>query len=273
MAALKRLKEAASLVSSDQSRVALHRLPLPLCITRLEPVPSSVSPLLSKPCIPPALGPRPTEAPCSPPPSYSSANSYHQYHHRRLKNSCHDVHEIESKLTSSVVSMYQWTNGISALTRDLLWFRSSSECDDRKTTALPDVYVDPSGVHRYHTLLLQLLQDTTTKHRDCRHHMHNSQSSLSSHSTGQLYLLNESPRQQSQFGAVVLQQADRLERAQEPPAAEQQSQQEERGHLQKQVERRGLGEVPGERRGRLPSDNKATPAQMSVILLKLREEV
>ena len=273
MAALKRLKEVASLVSSDQSRVALHRLPLPLCITRLEPVPSSVSPLLSKPCIPPALGPRPTEAPCSPPPSYSSANSYHQYHHRRLKNLCHDVHEIESKSTSSVVSMYQWTNGISALTRDLLWFRSSSECDDRKTTALPDVYVDLSGVHRYHTLLLQLSQDTTTKHRDC-HHMYNSQPSLSSHSTRQLYSLNKSPRQQSQFGAVVLQQADRLERAQEPPAAEQQSQQEERGHLQKQVERRGLGEVPGERRERrLPSDDKATPAQMSVILLKLREEV
>jgi hypothetical protein len=76
---------------------------------------------------------------------------------------------------------------------------------------------------------------------------------------------------------VVLQQADRLEHARESPASptarEQQRQdqpQGTRGHSQKQVERRG--EVPEGRGRRLPSD-KATPAQMSVILLKLREEV
>ena len=267
MAALKRLKEAATLISSDQSRVALLRLPL----TRLEP---SVS-LLSKPCIPPALGPRPTEVPCSPPPSSPSDCHRRRYSH----NIRHDVHEIEVGQTStskrlpnlkssSAVSVYQWTNSISALTRELPWFGSSNVQleHDCQTTAPPDVTnnFELSNVHSCHTLLSQLLQDT-------RHTEQHGQSPLSSPSTGlvkQLHSLNES-QGQWHFGAVVLQQADRLERAQEPPTSPaEQGLQEQQGHSQKQVEERR--EQPGRRR--LPSD-KATPAQMSVILLKLREEV
>ena len=264
---------AATLISSDQARVALLRLPLPL-VTRLEPSLSPLS-LLSKPCIPPALGPRPTEALCSPP-SLSPGDSYH---HRRYSHDVpQDVTELERSpglKSAHAESVYQWTNGISALTRDLLWFRSTSnvgtECD-RKTTAPLDIAdgIDLSSAHRCRTLMLQLLQDS-------RHMEHRSHSPLSSPATDlvkQLHSLNES-RGQWQYGSVVLQQADRLEHAQEPhtlPTAEQPSRQEEKGLSQKQLERRG--EQPGEkeRRGRLPSD-KPTPAQMSVILLKLREEV
>ncbi len=296
MAALKKLKEAAALVllNDQSSKVALLRLPL----SRLEP--ASVS-LLNKPCIPPALGPRPTEAPCSPPPP-SPTDNYHRSR-RYSQNVHHNRHDVESigrtsgtinskrlpNLTlASAVSLYQWTNGISALTRDLLRFGSSSSSTqlerDYKTTAPPPdtatsgrFDLQPSTIDRYHTLLVQLLQDTS-------HAEHHSQSSLSPSPPSttdfivpQFHSLNVNQGERSFGAAVVLQQADRLEHAQESPAsptAREQQQQDQpqstRGHSQKQVERRG--EVPEGRGRRLPSD-KATPAQMSVILLKLREEV
>lgn len=294
MAALKKLKEAAALVllSDQPSRVALLRLPLS----------PSVS-LLSKPCIPPALGPRPTEAPCSLPPSCT--DNYHHGRHYSQK-SYHDARKFElvghtgnnnskglpNLALAGAVSVYQLTNGISALTRDLLRFGSSSstrlelERDRKVSTSSPDITnrdfdLQPSTIDRYHTLLLQLLQDTS-------HGEHHSQSSLSPSSPSsstefvvqQLHSLNADQGERLFGAAVVLQQADRLEHAKEPPtsptAGEQQKDQPQgtQGHSQKQVERRGEEQPEGRgRRGKwLPSD-KATPAQMSVILLKLREEV
>ena len=297
MAALRKLKEAAALVllNDQPSRVALLRLPLS----------PSVS-LLSKPCIPPALGPRPTEAPCSLPPS--PTDNYHRGR-RYLQRKCHDVREFESVghtsnnsngkglpnlALASAVSVYQWTNGISVLTRDLLRFGSSSRTQvelehDCKTTAPPpDITsgrsfdLQPSTIDRYHTLLLQLLQDTS-------HGEHDSQSPLSPSSSPstsadfvvqQFHSINVDQGEQPFSAAVVLQQADRLEHAREPPtsptAGERQKDQPQgtQGHSQKQVERREEEQPEGRgRRGKwLPSD-KATPAQMSVILLKLREEV
>ena len=266
MAALKRLKEAASLLSSDQSRAALLRLRL------LEP---SVS-LLSKPCIPPALGPRPTEVPCCPPPS-----SPYDYHRSRNSLNVHrDVHKTDainqtsnnkrsSNLQSaSAAGMYQWASGISAFTRDLPWFGSSNVqlSRDHKTTAPLDITnsFDRSSAHSHRTLFSQIMQDA-------RHTEHHGQIQLSSSATDlvkRLYSLDES-RWQLPFDAVILQQADRLERAQEPHTAPSaQGQQEDIPRTQKQLERRG--EQPEGMR--LPSD-KATPAQMSFILLKLREEV
>ena len=296
MAALKKLKEAAALVllSDQPSRVALLRLPLS----------PSVS-LVSKPCVPPALGPRPTEAPCCLPPSCHTDN----YHRGRCysQRNCHDICELESVGHTSnnshskglpnlalagAVSVYQWTNGISALTRDLLRFGSSSRTQvelehDCKTTTLPpnitsgrSFDLQPSTIDRYHTLLLQLLQDTS-------HGEHHSQSSLSPSSPStsadfvvqQLHSINVDQGERPFSAAVVLQQADRLEHAREPPtsptAGERQKDQPQgtQGHSQKQVERRGEEQPEGRGRGKwLPSD-KATPAQMSVILLKLREEV
>ena len=266
MAALKRLKEAATLLSSDQSGAALLRLPL------LEP---SVS-LLSKPCIPPALGPRPTEVPCSPPPP--SPFDHHQS--RNSRNVHHDVYKIEAKSKSrhnksfsnlqlaSAVSVYQWASGISALTRDLPWFGSSNAPLERdlKTTVPPDFTnsFDQSSACSRRTLFSQFLQDT-------RHREHHGQLQVPSPSIDlikRLYSLNES-QLQLPFDAVVLQQADRLERTQESPTSPAaQGQKEQIPHSQKPLERRG--EQPEGRR--LPSD-KATPAQMSFILLKLREEV
>ena len=254
MAAL-RLKEAAALVSSDQARVALLRLPLP-----------SVS--LCKPCIPPALGPRPSEAPCSPPPP--SSYNYHRGSH--LRNVCH-VHEIEPvRLTKKspnlqlAMGVYQWTNGISVLTRELPWFGSSNVQvkRDHKTTTPRNVInsYDCNQVHHPYSFLSQLFIENT-KHTDQCHQQQPSSSSVDL--VKQLYSLDES-RWQLCFDAVVLQEADRLERAQEPPHTPSQDQHKQPRQSQKELERRGEPER------RLPSD-KATPAQMSFILLKLREEV
>ena len=234
MAAL-RLKEAV--LSRDQARAALLRLPI-----------LSTS-LLSKPCIPPALGPRPSKTPCAPMlPSYNSRPIRLRHRRRKSEPTCYQMlsrlhlslKEASGILSGSLSGRKSWF-GISNIWVEIASPNCTNEQNFLDVPTFPvnlDAPVFPP-LHNRDTLATASL---------------NRSPSSVNVLVKRLYSLDESKW-------LVLQQPaqqDSLERAQET----QQPPQQEVPRPQHQP--------PSERQA--PSD-KATPAQMSFILLKLREEV
>ena len=208
-----RLKEVA--VSCDQARSLLCLSVLPPAVHR------------SKPCIPPALGPRPSETPCTPPPNLHPDNPH------KMADWNRSAHLRFSGLHFSI-RKFQPTNGggLSVLPQHQPRFGPSVP-----STCNSDGYEDG------HSMLL------TQFTREMRIDQQPPSSSLDL--IKRLYSLDESWWLSSE--AVVVQQAARLEQPQKP---QHQLQRQQQGSTERQV----------------PS-NKATPAQVSFVLLKLREEV
>ena len=232
MAAL-RLKEAVQ--SCEQARAALLRLPV------LSTSSSCVS--LSKPCIPPPLGPRPSETPNHPPPP-----AYNCRPVRPIRLSRHQQHETrQNELTHSHdLSKPQRTSGLSfSVIRENFWFGMSSLQGERTSDKehMNSVYSQ--------TLLHQLYHNNLAATSNLVH-----PSPTLNELFKNLYSLDENKW-------LALQQPahwDSLERAQETPRTSQEvPRPQEVGHR-----------APEQRQ--MPSD-KPTPSQMSFILLKLREEV
>ena len=250
MAAL-RLRDVV--LSCDPGRAALLRLPV-VC--------SSHAVFLSKPCIPPALGPRPTEAPCPPPPP---PPNYHQNLRHvingRHRNSYRDGQKLPRLPLS--VNWHQKINPLSNLPnlpwRELPWSRVSNV-----QVEITPMDADESCCKIKHNAF------PTQFEADSTHTTVNSHTSSTSLNSliRELYSLDERQWCGSKQ-PVVLQQTDQLERAAETerPSSPQQREEERE---QPQAERQPLQQPTEE--NQFHSD-KATPAQMSFVLLKLREEV
>ena len=239
MAAL-RLKEAVW--SCDQGRAALLRLPVPLISTAV---------VLSKPCVPPPLGPRPTETQCSPssPPSSPPPPPHYR---QTPRNSCISSHQNCVNFPSLNFSMkrYQKTSHVS------LTLPSDTPSKFPWVGASNFLNVERKDNNYDLPLFAAKPADSAT---DCR----SSQASLNL-LVKKLYSLDESEWLSSE--AIVLQQPDRVERAAESPMR---SEQEQRDHprAERQLQ------TSNEKEKNQPPSDKASPAQMSFVLLKLREEV
>ena len=204
--------------------------------------------LLSKPCIPPALGPRPSKAPCAPP--LSSYNSRPIRLHHRRRQSDPTCYQMLSRLHLSLKEASGISSG--SLSRRKSWFGISNI---RVEIASPN----EQGIHSLDAPTFpinlggQVFPSLHNRDTLATTILDRSPSSVSV-LVKRLYSLDESKW-------LVLQQPaqlDSLERAQE-------TQQPPRQEVPRPQHR-----PPRERQA--PSD-KATPAQMSFILLKLREEV
>lgn len=225
---------------------------------------SSAAVLVGKPCVPPALDPRPLEAPCtvpSAPTNYRQPHSHNNLHlsSRNELTCCKKFPRLQLSLNAN-----QRTNLASLFPKDFPWF-GSNNIQDKIVSSVDNSYhklnVDNTS------LKPQFTHEVYPADND---RLHVQLSSPSLIMVKKLYSMDDrhwlGPSDDSwalRSDAVVLQQPNQLEKAQETDKPRQEEWQVPQTDQQ-------LPRPKQEKQ--LPSD-KASPAQVSVILLKLREEV